>query len=59
MAVTNDNAERDTVRCVGGLVCRCGNFVVEVENTLSSLSEDLKTINQRETRSFAKRQSRP
>jgi predicted RNA-binding protein with PIN domain len=48
MAVTNDNAERDTVIAMNGTVSSCENFILMVNSTLNELSDDLKQYNQTE-----------
>lgn len=48
LAVTDDNAERDTVISLGGLASSCFNFRVTVENTLSELEDDIRHHNRKE-----------
>ena len=48
LAVTDDNAERDTVIALGGLVSSCLNFIAMVEGTLTELADDLKRHNRTE-----------
>jgi len=45
MAVTNDNAERETVLSLGGFAASCRNFVDTVEHALAEMQDDLKTRN--------------
>lgn len=55
LAVTDDQAERETVLSLGGSVCSCGNFVREVENALADLAEDIGHHNRRERGRFQRR----
>ena len=55
LAVTDDHAEQDTVMSVGGLVSSCRNFVLNVENTLTELTDDIKQYNRREGHRYRRR----
>jgi len=55
LAVTDDNAERDTVISLGGLASSCRNFIVDVENTLAELADEIKDHNRRERNRFGNR----
>ena len=50
LAVTDDQAERDTVSSFGGSVSNCWNFIVSVENALAELGEDIKHHNSKSIR---------
>ena len=52
LAVTDDQAERETVISVGGLASSCDNFVRDVENTLAELTHEIKNHNRRERLRF-------
>ena len=56
LAVTDDNAERETVISVGGMASSCLNFIQTVENTLAELADDIKQHNRKEKFRFQKRQ---
>lgn len=56
MAVTDDNAERDTVIALGGTVASCLNFITMVESALSDLAADVEQHNRNERNRY--RQSR-
>jgi predicted RNA-binding protein with PIN domain len=55
LAVSNDNAERDMVVSLRGLVSSCENFIVTVENTLAEAADELKHHNRRERGRFERR----
>jgi predicted RNA-binding protein with PIN domain len=55
LAVTDDNAERDTVISLGGMASNCWSFIQTVERTLAELSDDIKQHNRRERQRFGKR----
>ncbi len=55
LAVTDDQAERETVISFGGSACSCGNFVREVEHVLADLAEDIGHHNRRERGRFQRR----
>jgi predicted RNA-binding protein with PIN domain len=55
MAVTDDNAERETVMSLGGSASSCLSFIQTVENALGELDDDLKYYNQQEKRRFERR----
>jgi predicted RNA-binding protein with PIN domain len=55
LAVTNDNAERETVLSLGGFAASCRNFIEMVENALSELHDDLKARNRQERHGFKRR----
>jgi predicted RNA-binding protein with PIN domain len=48
LAVTDDNAERDTVIALGGLASSCLNFIALVESALTELADDVKQHNRTE-----------
>lgn len=48
LAVTDDNAERDTVLSLGGMASSCMNFINEVENTLADFDRQMKNYNRDE-----------
>lgn len=48
MAVTDDNAERETVIALNGTVSSCLNFILMVESALDALSDDLNQYNRTE-----------
>src|SRR3954465_5538339 len=52
LAVTDDNAERDTVISVGGMASSCLSFIQAVENALSELQDDIKVYNRTERQRF-------
>jgi uncharacterized protein len=52
LAVTNDNAERETVLSLGGSVCSCWNFIQDIENALADVAEDISHYNRREKHQF-------
>ena len=52
LAVTDDNAERDTVIALGGMASSCLNFIQTVENALAELQDDLKVYNRKERSRF-------
>jgi len=52
LAVTDDQAERETVISLGGSACSCGNFIQSVESTLAELTDDIKHHNRRERHRF-------
>ena len=54
MAVTNDNAERDTVIAMNGTVSSCENFILMVKSALTDLSEEVKQYNQTERNRYKK-----
>ena len=56
LAVTDDNAERDTVIALGGMASSCLSFISSVESALGELADDLKRYNRTERHRF--RQSR-
>jgi len=55
LAVTDDQAERDTVISLGGSAASCWNFIQTVENALAELGEDIKHHNRRERHRFQRR----
>ncbi len=55
LAVTDDNAERETVISLGGTASSCENFIRAVESTLAELSEDLQHHNRQERHRFQRR----
>jgi hypothetical protein len=56
LAVTDDNAERDTVIALGGSASSCLNFIAEVENALAASADDLKRYNRTERNRFSRSQ---
>ena len=52
LAVTDDNAERDTVIALGGSASSCSNFILMVESALNELAEDVKQYNRTEHNRF-------
>ncbi len=52
LAVTDDNAERDTVIALGGSDSSCLNFIAMVEDALRELAEDVKQHNRTERNRF-------
>lgn len=48
LAVTDDNAERDTVIALGGLASSCLNFIALVESALTELADEVKQHNRTE-----------
>lgn len=54
LAVTDDNAERDTVIAMGGSVSSCLNFISLVESALNELSDDVKQHNRNERNRYKK-----
>ena len=55
LAVTDDNAERDTVIAMGGMASSCDNFIRTVETALAELQDDIKHLNRRERNQFTRR----
>ena len=54
LAVTDDNAERDTVIALGGSASSCLNFIAEVESALAASADDLKHYNRTERNRFSR-----
>jgi len=54
VAVTDDNAERDTVIALGGSASSCLNFIAEVESALAASADDLKHYNRAERNRFTR-----
>lgn len=54
LAVTDDNAERDTVIALGGMASSCWNFIQTIESTLKEQAHDIKNYNRRERTNFKK-----
>jgi predicted RNA-binding protein with PIN domain len=52
LAVTDDQAERDTVISMGGMASSCGNFIQTVENTLAEMGDEIKHHNRKERHRF-------
>ncbi|MEY2429694.1 MAG: uncharacterized protein QOJ40_2579 [Verrucomicrobiota bacterium] len=52
LAVTDDQAERDTVISMGGMASSCGNFIQTVENTLAEMGDEIKLRNRKERHRF-------
>jgi len=55
LAVTDDQAERETVISLGGLASSCWNFIETVESTLSGQADEIKDHNRRERHRFQSR----
>jgi len=55
LAVTDDQAERETVIALGGSAASCFNFIQTIENALAELQHDLKRFNRRERNQFNRR----
>ena len=55
LAVTDDQAERDTVISLGDSAASCWNFVRDVENALAELQDDIKHHNRKERHRFERR----
>ena len=56
LAVTDDNAERDTVIALGGHATSCLNFINMVESVLAEFADDLKQYNRTEKSRFRNKQ---
>ena len=52
LVVTDDFAERDTVRGFGGTTASCGNFIATIQNALADLQEKLNNHNRSERNRF-------
>ena len=52
LAVTDDQAERDTVISLGGSAASCWCFIQMVQDALAEVAEDIKHHNRRERHSF-------
>ena len=52
LAVTDDNAERDTVIALGGMASSCTSFIASVESALGELADDLRRYNRAERSRF-------
>ncbi len=57
LAVTDDNAERDTVIAMGGLASSCLSFIQTVESTLKEQELSIKNHNRKERTQFKKSHS--
>jgi predicted RNA-binding protein with PIN domain len=55
LAVTDDNAERETVLSLGGMASSCWNFIQTVEDTLAEQADDIKHYNRKERSRFERR----
>jgi predicted RNA-binding protein with PIN domain len=55
LAVTDDQAERDTVINLGGMASSCWNFIQTVESVLAEQADDIKEYNRKERHRFQKR----
>ncbi len=55
LAVTDDQAERETVMSLGGLASSCLNFIRTIEDTLTELADDIKLHNREERHRFQRR----
>jgi len=56
LAVTDDNAERETVIALGGSASSCWNFIQTVQSSLAELQDDIKHHNRTERNKFKRRQ---
>ena len=54
LAVTDDNAERDTVIALGGSAASCLNFISDVENALAEMADDVKHHNRTERNRYSR-----
>jgi len=54
LVVTDDQAERETVRALGGMTSSCPNFIRTVEQALAELQEDIRNLNRRERFQFSR-----
>jgi hypothetical protein len=52
LAVTDDNAERDTVIAMGGMASSCWSFIQTVESALAELKDDVRVHNRAEGARF-------
>ncbi len=52
LAVTDDNAERDTVIALGGMASSCLSFIQTIESVLKEQAHDIKDYNRRERNKF-------
>jgi predicted RNA-binding protein with PIN domain len=52
LAVTDDQAERDTVISLGGSAASCWCFIQMVQNALAEVADDIKHHNRRERHNF-------
>jgi predicted RNA-binding protein with PIN domain len=52
LAVTDDNAERDTVIALGGMASSCQSFIQTVQSALAELEDEIKSYNRREDNQF-------
>jgi predicted RNA-binding protein with PIN domain len=57
LAVTDDNAERETVMTLGGAASSCLNFIKDVENTLGEMADELKDYNRKERNQYRRKSS--
>jgi len=55
LAVTDDQAERDTVISMGGMASNCLNFIQTVEDILAEQAQDIKQYNRKERHRFQRR----
>lgn len=55
LAVTDDNAERDTVISLGGMASSCFSFIQTVQNTLDEQANDIKKYNRAQRNKFKNR----
>lgn len=52
LVVTNDTAERETVRGVGGMTQNCANFILTVRSALDELDSAVRRYNEQEQAKF-------
>jgi predicted RNA-binding protein with PIN domain len=55
LAVTDDQAERETVISLGGSTASCWKFIQDVENALAEQGDEIKHHNRRERHEFQRR----
>jgi len=52
LAITDDNAERETILSMGGMASSCLNFIQSIENVLGEQEREIKNYNRRERTKF-------
>lgn len=55
LVVSNDIAERDTVRTVGGNCCFCEHFIRTIESTLAEFGKQVERHNRSELKAYKKK----
>lgn len=58
VAVTNDRAEQETVRAMGGFAVSCEEFVRKIKITLDEQSKMIRAHNQKEAKAFKSKSKR-